>query len=396
MSTLTLKFNLENNIDIENTISNYISALNFVSEEAFKIDTKFKNPIKLQKLYYYDVREKFNLPSQMACSIFREVAGQYKKENKKNKNKPICFCNKHMKIVFNRDFSFKDSILSLSTINGRKKFNINICEYYKELLSKSIKFCDSSININKHKIYFNLTIEVPDKELKTFGNTMGIDLGLSKLATAYINNGKTLVINGGKIKDKKNKYLKLRKQLQHKGTRSAKRKLKSISGRENRFMRDVNFCAVKKLLEFAEQNNVSHIGLEDLSGIRNTKLRKEQRRELNSWSFYQFRTILEYKAKLKGINTIIVNPAYTSQTCNKCGYTDKSNRKTQKQFLCKSCGHIHNADINASQNIEFLTRYLRSNLNIKADINQSNVSNVEVKGLNIKQLRQSLETSQMF
>ena len=46
-----------------------------------------------------------------------------------------------------------------------------------------------------------------------------------------------------------------------------------------------------------------------------------------------------------------LNPAYTSQTCNKCGNVDKENRKTQAAFLCTACGHRDNADVNAALNI---------------------------------------------
>ena len=55
---------------------------------------------------------------------------------------------------------------------------------------------------------------------------------------------------------------------------------------------------------------------------------------------------LSYKAKVKKV------PAhYTSQTCNKCGTTDKKSRVSQSIFKCQHCGHEDNADINAALNI---------------------------------------------
>ncbi len=47
-----------------------------------------------------------------------------------------------------------------------------------------------------------------------------------------------------------------------------------------------------------------------------------------------------------------VNPQYTSQTYNRCGYIDKNNRKTQSKFKCLKCHYEDNPDINASKNIE--------------------------------------------
>ena len=46
-----------------------------------------------------------------------------------------------------------------------------------------------------------------------------------------------------------------------------------------------------------------------------------------------------------------VNPGYTSQTCYACGYCAVQNRKSQAVFVCASCGHRGNADVNAARNI---------------------------------------------
>jgi transposase len=73
-----------------------------------------------------------------------------------------------------------------------------------------------------------------------------------------------------------------------------------------------------------------------------------------SWSFYQLRSFIEYKAKENGVEVIIVPSPYTSQTCSKCGYCEKANRKNQSSFICQSCGFAANADINASFNIKNL------------------------------------------
>ena len=61
---------------------------------------------------------------------------------------------------------------------------------------------------------------------------------------------------------------------------------------------------------------------------------------------------LEYKTRLTGQNRLIlVNPAYTSQTCSECGYCDSRNRESQANFECKQCHMSMNADLNAANNI---------------------------------------------
>ena len=61
--------------------------------------------------------------------------------------------------------------------------------------------------------------------------------------------------------------------------------------------------------------------------------------------------MIEYKAERVGIKVKYVDPAFTSQTCSKCGYVDKENRIAQDKFECKKCGFTLNADHNAAINI---------------------------------------------
>jgi putative transposase len=55
-----------------------------------------------------------------------------------------------------------------------------------------------------------------------------------------------------------------------------------------------------------------------------------------------------YKAKQAGKAVFKISAHYTSQECANCSHTHPNNRKTQSLFNCDSCGHIDNADKNAS------------------------------------------------
>ena len=93
--------------------------------------------------------------------------------------------------------------------------------------------------------------------------------------------------------------------------------------------------------------------MENLTDIRKRIKARRGRasRRLHGWSFAKLRTFVTYKAEAKGVAVVFIDPRHTSQTCRKCGYQHRSNRKTQSMFECRGCGYTVNADLNASFNI---------------------------------------------
>ena len=91
------------------------------------------------------------------------------------------------------------------------------------------------------------------------------------------------------------KYKSIRRYLKIKGKY---RKVKQIRNREQRIVSDMNHKISRKIVNMAMVNN-SGLKMEDLKGIRNAKSAKSFRYSLNSWSFYQLRQMIEYKAKLE-------------------------------------------------------------------------------------------------
>ena len=102
--------------------------------------------------------------------------------------------------------------------------------------------------------------------------------------------------------------------------------------------------------------NFDTIVLEDLDVKKMTEKKKGKssktlNRHILESSWGDLRSKLEYKAALVGGTVGSVNPAYTSQACNKCHHIAKENRKSQSKFACVKCGHTDNADTNAAKNI---------------------------------------------
>lgn len=132
--------------------------------------------------------------------------------------------------------------------------------------------------------------------------------------------------------------------------------LKKRSGKEKRFATDVNHGLSKAIVQTAKGTGRG-TALEDLKNIRSrVNGSKRRQRVLHSWAFFQLRAFIAYKAALAGVRVVYVNPAYTSQTCSRCGHCEKANRKSHASFLCVVCGYSAHADLNAAVNIRARSR----------------------------------------
>ena len=200
-----------------------------------------------------------------------------------------------------------------------------------------------------------------------------IDRGIRFIASAYDSAGKTMLFSGSRIKQKRAHYRKIRQELQQRKTPSARRRLKAIGSRENRWMSDVNHCISKALVDSNPDGSL--FVLEDLSGIRSAseRIRLKDRYVLVSWSYYDLDEKLTYKALRHHSRVIHVNPAYTSQACPKCGHVEKANRdKFRHIFKCCNCGYTSNDDRIAAMNLQLIgIEYL---LRVQSEDDKSDIS----------------------
>lgn len=193
-----------------------------------------------------------------------------------------------------------------------------------------------------------------------------MDRGINYLAV--VTDGKRQrFFGGGRVKHVRNRFLKTRASLHRKKaqkpTRSIRRRLKLLSGREARSMRDVNHVTSRRIIEFALATGNPTIAIEALEGIRDRskKMRKAQRRDIHSWAFYQLGGFLRYKADTYGFVVIEIDPRNTSRGCSRCGYVDAANRN-RHDFTCKACGYRLHSDLNASRNIRLRGLLARQDL----------------------------------
>ena len=377
--------NSETALSFSKTTEQYRQACNYVSEYIFNHDFDMKQS-RLNKELYSELRNLFSLKSQMAQSVIRTVIARYKtvktqmlrrpykyqdqntgEWHRETRNltwlcEPISFNRPQVDLQRNRDWSYlSNGQLSINTLDGRVKAS-PVCHGFSQYFDGTWKFGLAKLlkTGNKWYLHISATKEVADFDKQTVKHVVGIDRGLRFLATTYDEQGNTAFFDGKAIMRKRAKYQKLRATLQAKGTKSAKRRLKKLSGRENRWMSDVNHRLSKTLVQRYGADTL--FVLENLNGVsfERADLPKALRNQNKSWAFYQLEQFLTYKAHLNNCEVVEVSAKYTSQRCPKCGVIKKDNRNHGKhEYHCINCGYRSNDDRIGAMNIQLLgTQYI--------------------------------------
>jgi IS605 OrfB family transposase len=104
-----------------------------------------------------------------------------------------------------------------------------------------------------------------------------------------------------------------------------------------------NHRTSKAIVDYA-QEHCRAIAIEDLGGVTAKDSKIKGYTQKSQWAFTQLESFVQYKARLAGVPIIEVDPAYTSQTCSRCGERHKPSGKT---FQCPSCGSKQHRDANS-------------------------------------------------
>jgi putative transposase len=353
---------------LDATLEAFGQALNWVNQNT---PEKVVNAVKLQSLCYREIRARFDLSSNLAQQVCRRLAGARKVAQQKNR--PVKAFKGGFATYDARIFSFreKDWTVSLTTVEGRERFELAIGRYQRERLAGSNPKSATLVKRKDGSYSIQICVETEPSPPQRTGRVLGVDLGRTDIA--HTSEGDNW--NGQQLNRVRDHYSRLRAVLQRKaskGTRSSRRRcrelLQRLSGKERRFQSRqrcvaktwVNHRISKAIVSRAKATN-SAIALEDLTGIRervNQQPRsKTERRRANSWAFYQLRQFLEYKARVAGVSLVLVPPAYTSQTCHKCLHIHPEQGKSYrsgKSFKCGHCGWEGDADLNGANVIALL------------------------------------------
>jgi putative transposase len=247
--------------------------------------------------------------------------------------------------------SWEQQTVNLSTIQGRIILPFITPCYSAQYVGYPIAAAD--LCYRKGKYWLHVMVDVPEPNIEKSDTVVGVDLGLNHPAVT----SERQFLGSSHWKEVDRRTFRLRRKLQSKGSKSAKRHLKKLSKRQARFHRDCDHVLSKRLTQSTPHG--ATIVFENLTNIReSSKMGRgkdnknvDNKRKLHSWTFAQLYDFTAYKAQEKGIRVERIDPRHTSQTCSCCGYQHRSNRRSQSFFKCRQCEYRLNADLNAAKNI---------------------------------------------
>ena len=193
--------------------------------------------------------------------------------------------------------------------------------------------------------------------MRTEGASVAVDMG--EIHPAVVTDGKTaLVISARELRStgqglaKAISILDARKSTMKKGSlrykRMSKAKAKARRVAHAR-QRDILHKVSRAVVDYAVASNAKEIILGDVRDIADEiNIGKHSNQKISLWPHGKLRQYIEYKALMQGMETLLENEAYTSQTCPCCG-----NRKKPKGrvYECSNCGFVGHRDSVGAMNI---------------------------------------------
>ena len=205
------------------------------------------------------------------------------KKRFKGLDKPPRYSSPSVGYAYERDYTFQcNQWVSVGTLNGRLNLPYQGRDRHVALIQHEATIGDAKLWYDKQKKTFyvlvSVEIAIDEPTCVQLNEVVGVDVGIRYLAVTSTATGEPSFSPGKRVRHKANHYARLRKRLQKKGTRWAKRRLKRISQRERRLKLQANHTSAKQIIELHPH---ALIGLEDLTGIEERTKRKKRKRKKN-------------------------------------------------------------------------------------------------------------------
>jgi putative transposase len=346
---LTASFKLDGSIS-ESLFSTYREVLGRLLEYAWtKGITSFK---RLKAERYRELRARHpSLPShyiytacQMACSIYKSFRKLRKrglaKAEKPFFKKQVIMLDDHL---FSLDLEGWEA--SIAVENGRVKLKLLHGTYHERF--KEMRIGQAWLVKTEDELYLKAVFSKTVELVESNGKAIAVDINENNVTFGSTERVRNIETGERAIRTA---YFLKRRRLQSKPRLNEKPLMVKYKGRERRKVEDIYHKLANQIVDEAKGLKASTIVLEELANIRRRIRRsKAINGRLNRWSFRKLQEIIEYKAKLAGLNVTYVNAKGTSILCPICG--GRLSPNGYRQMKCKKCGLKQDRDIIAVRNL---------------------------------------------
>lgn len=209
-----------------------------------------------------------------------------------------------------------------------------------------------------------LTIATPSPEkpveLPTPGQAAGVDLGEINVAALCTADGHALVVSGRLLRHVKQLRNKRQAAYQERRARCSpgSRRFKRLRQQQARAaaklyrqQRNLLHQASRKAVAFAQQHRVSELAVGDVRDLADgVDKGRHNNQQLSQWPHGQFRRYLSEKAARLGMRVTLIDEAYSTRTCARCGHRHPFAPRG-RAFRCSGCGVLAHRDANGAANI---------------------------------------------
>lgn len=279
----------------------------------------------------------------------------FPKFKSRKKSKPSFYVHSG-KIEFT-DTHVKLMKLSDSTRKSRRKLNwVRLAEIGR--VPTNCKYSNPRVTFDGINFWLSVAIEVEKNNEIPTNEGIGIDLGIKDLAICSDGN---IYKNINKTKDVKRlekKRRRLQRKLSKKYLANKHEKTKNILKLEKELLKlnhrlsNIRQNYIHQVTTEIINRKPMFISLEDLN-VSGMMKNRHLAKAIQEQSFYSFKAILSYKAKLNNIQIIEVPRFYpSSKTCSVCGTVKSDLKLSDRVFICPKCGNRMDRDLNASMNLK--------------------------------------------
>jgi putative transposase len=314
--------------------------------------------VKLYHAKYHELRRRYPmLPSMYIVTACRHAASIYKSFIKSRR---LGMCERDRPTFRGRAIWLHRRVFKLDVegwrasiaVHGGRWILLRLLhrEYHERF--RGMEHGEARLVLSDDGLYLNVafsqTVTLPD--ISADAKIIAVDVNENVIAYGNDDFVERFETYEGIIRTR---YFLKRRRIQSKirGRELQRRLLEKYRGREWRRVREIYYKAAKEIIGKAKEIGGTVIVMEDLKIYKEDRSSKELNGRIHRWSYRRFQRILEYQARLHGLNVVYVDPRNTSSICPVCGGKLNPSQNGRRLVRCQRCELEEDRDVIAVKNL---------------------------------------------